>query len=78
MDAVIVDVAAANIAHVALVSLEIVLLDCTIHFLDNAHWFKLLQDDGKKMTCDEIALYHEPSKGRSKKKYKTIIRCSIH
>jgi hypothetical protein len=55
----------------ALVSLEVVLLDHSI-FLDNAHWFKLLQDDDKMMTTDEIALYQEPSKGSLKKIYKTI------
>ena len=45
--------AAANVALGEPVSLEVVLADSTI-FLDNAHWFKLLQDDGKEMTLNEI------------------------
>ncbi len=49
-------VTAANNSPVAPVSSEVVLSDHSI-FLDNAHWFKLLQYDGKKMTSDEIALY---------------------
>jgi hypothetical protein len=63
--------AAANVAPGEPVSLEVVLADSTI-FLDNAHWFKLLQDDGKEMTPDEICQYMEPLKGKPKKTYRTI------
>jgi len=66
-----VAVAAANVAPGEPVSLEVVLSDSTV-FLDNAHWFKLLQDDGKEMTPDKIRQYMEPSKGKPKKKYRTI------
>ncbi len=62
---------AADVALGEPVSLEVVLSDSTI-FLNNSHWFKLLQDDGKEMTPNKIRQYLEPSKGKPKKKYKTI------
>jgi hypothetical protein len=41
--------------------------------LVSTHWFKLLGDDGKEMTCKEIIQYLEPMKGKKqKKKYKNI------
>ena len=43
--------------------------------MDNAHWLRLLQDDDKKMSHDEITQYQEPN-GRPKKNDKTIAHCA--
>ena len=62
------DAAAAGIAPGEPVSLQVAFSDPSI-FLENAHWFKLLQDDGKEMTPDEISVvYQEPPKGNKPKK----------
>jgi hypothetical protein len=68
----VVDAVAANVGPGEPMSLHVVLSDPSI-FLDSAHLFNLLQDDGKEMTCEWIVQYLEPVKGKEpKKKYKTI------
>jgi hypothetical protein len=53
------------------VTLHVVLSDSSV-FLDHGHWFKLLQDDGKEMSPEEILIYQEPTTEKPKKKYRTI------
>ncbi len=48
------DAIAANVRLGEPVSLEVLLLDSSV-FLENACWFKLLQDEGKQMTLDKIS-----------------------
>jgi hypothetical protein len=53
------------------VTVQVFLSDSSV-FLDNGCWFKLLQDDSKEMTPEEILIYQEPTLGKPKRKYRTI------
>jgi hypothetical protein len=48
------------------------LLSDSSAFLDHGRLFKLLQDDGKEMSPEEILTYKEPTTGKPKRKYRTI------
>ncbi len=62
----------ADIGPTGPVSLQDVQSDPAL-FLDSTHWFQLLQDNGKEMTCKEVIQYLELMKGKKlKKKYKNV------
>ncbi len=42
------------------VTVKVVLSDSSV-FLDSGRWFRLLQDDRKEMSPEEILIYQEPT-----------------
>jgi hypothetical protein len=53
------------------VTVKTVLLDPSL-FLEPDCWFQLLQDDSREMTFKKLPIYHNPPKGKPKRKYRLI------
>jgi hypothetical protein len=53
------------------VTVKTVLFDSSL-FLEQDCWFKLFQDDGREMTSNKLAIYHNLPKGKPTRKYRLI------